>query len=49
MDDHLQYEVYRQIVGDDEEFDIQLNSTNNWESSLDNMGGIITVFDYTHV
>ena len=49
VDDHLQYEVYRQIVGDDEEFDIQLNSTNNWESSLDNMGGIITVFDYTHV
>ena len=49
VNDHLQYEVYRQIVGDDEEFDIQLNSTNNWESSLDNMGGIITVFDYTHV
>ena len=49
VDDHLQYEVYRQIVGDDEEFDIQLNSTSNWESSLDNMGGIITVFDYTHV
>ena len=49
VDDHLQYEVYRQIIGDDEEFDIQLNSTNNWESSLDNMGGIITVFDYTHV
>ena len=49
VNDKLQYEVYRQIVGDDEEFDIQLNSTNNWESSLDNMGGIITVFDYTHV
>ena len=49
VDDHLQYEVYRQIVGDEEEFDIQLNSTSNWESSLDNMGGIITVFDYTHV
>ena len=49
VDDHLQYEVYRQIVGDDEEFDIQLNSTNNWESSLDNMGGIITVFDNTHI
>ena len=49
VDDHLQYEVYRQIVGDDEEFDIQLNSTSNWESSLDNMGGIITVFDNTHI
>ena len=49
VNDHLQYEVYRQIVGDDEEFDIQLNSTNNWESSLDNMGGIITVFDNTHI
>ena len=49
VNDKLQYEVYRQIVGDEEEFDIQLNSTNNWESSLDNMGGIITVFDYTHV
>ena len=49
VDDHLQYEVYRQIVGDEEEFDIQLNSTNNWESSLDNMGGIITVFDNTHI
>ena len=49
VDDHLQYEVYRQIVGDEEEFDIQLNSTSNWESSLDNMGGIITVFDNTHI
>lgn len=49
VNDHLQYEVYRQIVGDDEEFDIQLNSTSNWESSLDNMGGIITVFDNTHI
>ena len=49
VNDKLQYEVYRQIVGDDEEFDIQLNSTSNWESSLDNMGGIITVFDNTHI
>lgn len=49
VNDKLQYEVYRQIVGDEEEFDIQLNSTSNWESSLDNMGGIITVFDNTHI
>ena len=49
MNDKLQYEVYRQVVGDAEEFDIQKTNTTVWESSLDNMGGIITVFDNTEI
>ena len=49
VNDKLQYEVYRQVVGDAEEFDIQKTNVRVWESSLDNMGGIITVFDYTEV
>ena len=49
VNDALQYEVYRQVVGDAEEFDIQKTNVRVWESSLDNMGGIITVFDYTEV
>ena len=43
----LKYEVYRQLVGDAETFDVQLTRKNtNWETSLDNMGAIITVFNY---
>ena len=49
VNDKLQYEVYRQVVGDAEEFDIQKTNTTVWESSLDNMGGIITVFDNTEI
>lgn len=41
------YEIYRQYVGEAESFDVQLTAkTNNWETSLDNMGAIITVFNY---
>lgn len=43
----LKYEVYRQIVGDDENINVQLTrNAPNHESSLDNMGGVITVFSY---
>ena len=43
----LKYEVYRQLVGDAPSFDVQLTrSTTLWETSLDNMGGLITVFSY---
>ena len=41
------YEIYRQYVGEVPSFDVQLTrKTNNWETSLDNMGAIITVFYY---
>ena len=47
MDDELKYEVYRQPVGDDEEINVQLtHNAKNWSSSLDNMGAVITVFEY---
>ena len=43
----LKYEVYRQIVGDAETINVQLTrNTQSHESSLDNMGGVITVFNY---
>ena len=41
------YEIYRQYVGETPSFDVQLTrKTTNWETSLDNMGAIITVFYY---
>ena len=47
VDDELKYEVYRQPVGDDEEINVQLtHNAKNWSSSLDNMGAVITVFEY---
>ena len=43
----LKYEIYRQYVGEAASFDVQLTrKTNTWETSLDNMGAIITVFYY---
>ncbi len=47
VDGVLKYEVYRQPVGDAESINVQLtrNSTSH-ESSLDNMGAVITVFNY---
>ena len=42
-----QYEVYRQYVGEANEFNVQLTGNLPYESSLDNMGAIITVFDRT--
>ncbi len=47
VDGTLKYEVYRQPVGDAETIDVQLTrNTSNYESSLDNMGAVITVFNY---
>ena len=43
----LKYEIYRQYVGEAASFDVQLTrKTNTWETSLDNMGALITVFYY---
>ena len=44
----LRYEIYRQYVGDDGS-DITLELTGKakaYTASLDNMGGVITVFEY---
>ncbi len=40
----VKYEVYRQVVGDRDPIDVQLTANIDYESSLDNMGGVITVF-----
>ena len=46
-DGTLKYEIYRQYVGDSASFDVQLTrNARSHLSSLDNMGGIITVFEY---
>ncbi|MBO7664054.1 MAG: M15 family metallopeptidase [Clostridia bacterium] len=46
-DGTLKYEIYRQYVGDAASFNVQLTrNARSHESSLDNMGGIITVFEY---
>ena len=47
VDGVLKYEVYRQPVGEADPINVQLtrNSTSH-ESSLDNMGAVITVFNY---
>ena len=43
----LKYEIYRQYVGDAATFDVQLTSkAKDWTSSMDNMGAIVTVFEY---
>jgi len=43
----LKYEIYRQYVGEASSFDVQLtHKTSTWETSLDNMGALITVFYY---
>ena len=47
VDDNLMYEVYRQPVGDAENINVQLtHNAKSHESSLDNMGGVISVFSY---
>ena len=47
VDDKLMYEVYRQPVGDAETINVQLtHNAKSHESSLDNMGAVITVFNY---
>ena len=43
----LKYEIYRQYVGDASSFNVQLTrNAPSWSTSLDNMGAIITVFEY---
>lgn len=43
----LKYEVYRQPVGDAESINVQLTANAaSYESSLDNMGAVITVFTH---
>ena len=47
VDGVLRYEVYRQYVGDADVIDVQLTrNARDYSSSLDNMGGVITVFEY---
>ena len=46
-DGTLKYEIYRQYVGDAADFDVQLTrNCRAYSSSLDNMGAVITVFEY---
>ena len=46
-DGTLKYEIYRQYVGDADTFNVQLTrNARSYISSLDNMGAIITVFEY---
>ena len=46
-DGQLKYEIVRQYVGDADSFDIQVTGrSRSYVSSLDNMGGVITVFEY---
>lgn len=46
-DGTLKYEIYRQYVGDADSIELQLTGkTAGYDSSLDNMGGVITVFSY---
>ena len=43
----LKYEIYRQYVGDADQINVQLTrNARTWTSSLDNMGAVITVFEY---
>ena len=49
VDDRLKYEVYRQPVGEDNEINLQLTGNADYESSLDNMGCVITVFNHDEI
>ena len=43
----LKYEIYRQYVGDAQSFNVQLTrNARTYTSSLDNMGAVITVFEF---
>ena len=43
----LKYEIYRQFVGDTQSFNVQLTrNARTYTSSLDNMGAVITVFEF---
>ena len=46
-DGKLKYEIYRQYVGAANTFNVQLaGNAREWTSSMDNMGAIVTVFEY---
>lgn len=46
-DGQLKYEIYRQQVGDAESFSLSVPAhVTNYETSLDNMGGVVTTFIY---
>ncbi len=49
VDDMLKYEVYRQPVGENNEINLQLTGNADYESSLDNMGCVITVFNHDEI
>ena len=43
----LKYEIVRQQVGDDANFSVSISrKTSNYTMSLDNMGGLITIYEY---
>lgn len=43
----LRYEICRQNVGDADSFHVQLTrNSSSWSASLDNLGGVITSFEY---
>jgi len=43
----LKYEIYRQYVGSAQSFNVQLTrNARSYSSSLDNMGAVVTVFEY---
>jgi len=47
QDGQLRYEVYRQYVGDADTFDVMIKSgTRGYTTALDNMGGVVTIFEY---
>ena len=47
-DGRLKYEIVRQQVGDDSStFSVSISrKTSNYTMSLDNMGGLITIYEY---
>ena len=49
-DEVLKYEIYRQYVGEADSFNILVaQNADYYVSSLDNMGYVITVFEYNHI
>jgi hypothetical protein len=43
----LKYEIYRQYVGNEQSINVQLTrNARTYTSSLDNMGAVITVFEF---
>lgn len=43
----LRYEIFRQVIGNANTFALEINTgARGYEASLDNMGGVVTVFTY---